>query len=240
MKVSWVTALAAAGALAATMAVAPPAGATPSAATLYQQALATTKGWSVHYVSSGTSATASNLETGDAGPASGTQEVTIHDGSVSDQASLIVIGEFTYVKGTASSLVDLMGLPSTVAAADADHWVTFSTANPDFAQIVAGVRSHDVAQELAIRGPFTLGPQKMVDGIEVDAIRGTQGGQGAKVTHAVLYVRATGRPTIVEEDTVGSAASANGQSRIVFSRWGERVRPMAPAAAITIGPVRTT
>ncbi len=240
MKVSWVTALLGAGAVAATMAMAAPADATPSAATLYRQALATTKGWSVHYVSSGSSAATSNVETGDAGPASGTQDVVIHDGSIADQASLIVIGEFTYVKATASSLVNLMGLPSTTAAADANQWVTFSTANPDFSQIVAGVRSHDVAQELAIRGPFTLGHPKTIDGYAVDAIDGTQGGQGAKVTHVVLYVRATGRPIIVEEDSVESGGSTSGQSRIVFSKWGERVRPEAPAAAITIGPVRTT
>jgi hypothetical protein len=231
------------GALVAVFLTPTSAGATASAAnaaTLYRQSLATTTAWSVHYTSSGTVAKVTNVESGDAGPASGTQQVAIHSGSMSDQASLIVIGQITYVKANVTALENLMGLSAAEAAADAEHWVLFSTANPAFSQMVAGVRSHDVAQETALKGPYTLGAPRKLDGYQVDAIRGMQVEQGAKPMHAVLYVRSTGRPLLVEEDTVGPQGQPNGEDHIVFSKWGEQIRPKAPDATITLGPVTAT
>ena len=116
---------------------------------------------------------------------------------------------------------------------DANQWILFSTANAAFSQIVAGIRSHDVAEEIALRGPFTLGASRQLDGYAVDAIRGTLEVQGAKPARAVLYVRASGRPLPVEEDTVGAQGQPNGEDHIVFSQWGEQVRPKAPDATIT-------
>ena len=78
---------------------------------------------------------------------------------------------------------------------------------------------------------------RKLDGYEVDAVRGTLDAQGAKPERAVLYVRASGRPLPVEEDTVEKKGNPNGEDHIVFSKWGERVRPMAPDATITLGPV---
>jgi hypothetical protein len=236
----WATGIVAAGALAAVLLAAPPAGAAPDAATLYRQALATTKAWSVHYTSMGSVSKVSNTETGDAGPVSGTQQVLIRRGARSDTASLIVIGQITYAKANVMGLEDMMDLSPTDAATDANHWILFSTTNTAFSQIVAGIRSQDVAQEIALKGPFTLGVSRRLDGYAVDAIRGTLNVQGAKPVHAVLYVRALGRPQPVQEDTVNAQGKPNGEDHIVFSKWGERVRPRAPDATITLGPVSAT
>src|ERR1019366_1043175 len=104
---------------------------------------------------------------------------------------------------------------------------------------VVGVRSHDVAQEVAMQGPFSFGPSRSLDGHKVDALRGTQKLQGAKKMDAVLYVRASGRHLLIEEDTVGSQGEPNGAEHIVFSKWGELVRPQAPDAAVRLGSVNT-
>ena len=56
---------------------------------------------------------------------------------------------------------------------------------------------------------------------------------------AVLYVRASGRHVLVEEDTVNAQGAPNGAEHIVFSRWGEVVRPQAPEASFTLGSVST-
>ena len=157
---SGLTGMVAAGALAAVLLGAPGAGAAPNAATLYRQSMATTQAWSVHYTSSGTVSKVSDTQSGDAGPASGTQQVLIQTGATSDQASLIVIGQITYAKANAAGLKDLMGLSTTQAATDANQWILFSTANAAFSQIVAGIRSHDVAEEIALKGPFTLGASR--------------------------------------------------------------------------------
>jgi hypothetical protein len=240
MKTLGVTGMVAAGALVAVLLGATGAAAAPDAGTLYRQAMATTQAWSVHYTSSGTVSKVSNSQSGDAGPASGTQQVLIQTGATSDEASLVVIGQITYAKANAAGLEDLMGLSATQAAADANQWILFSTANAAFSQIVAGIRSHDVAEEIALTGPFTLGASRHLDGYEVDTIRGTLEVQGAKPERAVLYVRASGRPLPVEEDTVGAQGQPNGEDHIVFSQWGEQVRPKAPDATITLGPVSAT
>jgi hypothetical protein len=211
--------------------------ATPSAASLYRQALATTTGWSVHYASDAVSSKTPILESGDAGPASGTQEILVGTGATSDQASLVVIGDITYVKGNAVALEELTQLPAELAASDAGHWIFFSSNNPLYAQVVEGVRSHDVSQEIALKGPYTLGAPRQLNGVAVDTIRGTLDQQGLKPAAAALYVRADGRHLIVEEDTVDAKGKANGAEHIVFSKWGEKVKPSAPDATISLGKV---
>jgi hypothetical protein len=209
-----------------------------SAATLYREALATTRSWSVHYASDGTVSHVSILESGDAGPASGVQEVLVGKGTtLSESASLVVIGGITYVKGNAQALVDLAGLSATEATANAGKWVQFATDDQAFAQVVVGVRSHDIADELALKAPYTLGSPRRIDGYSVDAIRGTQHFQGLKTMRAILYVRAEGRHFPVEENTVNAQGRPNGVEHTVYSKWGERVRPKAPLATVTIGPV---
>jgi hypothetical protein len=50
-------------------------------------------------------------------------------------------------------------------------------------------------------------------------------------------VRASGRHVLVEEDTVDARGRPNGSEHIVFSKWGESVRPEAPDASLTLGSV---
>jgi hypothetical protein len=216
------------------------AAAAPDAATLYHQAMATTHAWTVHYVSTSNVSHVPFRETGDAGPASGTQTIRIGQGATLDRALLIVIGDLTYVKGNELAMKDLTGLPTGEATTAMNRWVLFSSNNPTFAQVVVGVRSHDVAQEVALSGPFTLGPTTTLHGVRVDAVRGTQQVQGSKKTKAVLYVRASGRHVLVEEDTVNTQGASDGAEHIVFSQWGESVKPRAPQAALTLGPINTT
>jgi hypothetical protein len=216
------------------------AGASPSVTTLYRQAVATTKGWSVHYASEGTLSKVPVLEVGDAGPASGTQQVLIGTGTTSDIASLIVIGDLTYVKGNANALHDMMLLSDAQATATAGKWILFSTTNSAFSQVVAGVRSHDVSEELALKGPLRLGASRSLDGYKVDTIYGRFADPGYKSLRAVLYVRASGRHDIVEEDTIGANDKPNGLEHTVYSLWGERVRPLAPTTSLSIGSVRGT
>jgi len=214
-----------------------PAGAAPTAATLYREAMATTNGWRVHYSSSSDASHIPFLESGDAGPASGTQAIFVGQGASLDRATLIVIGDLTFVRGNALAMEDLTGLSSAEAATTMGHWVVFSSNNPAYSQVVVGVRSHDVAQEVALKGPYSLGRPRRLGGSAVEAVRGTLNLQGEKSMDAVLYVRASGRHLLVEEETVDAHGAPNGAEHIVFSRWGESVRPRAPEASFTLGSV---
>jgi hypothetical protein len=221
----------------------PPAGAAPASATdatsLYHEAIATTRDWSVHYASQAKVSNGSLVETGDAGPASGTQQVALGQGSQVDHASIIVIGGITYLKGNAAALRDLAGLSPGQATVAAGQWVDFATDNTALASVSDGVRSTDVAHELALSGPYALGKPRTLDGHRVESVKGTQTLRGRHV-HVVLYVRASGSHVPVEEDAATATGKPNGSFRVVYSMWGETVRPLAPQATASIGPVAST
>jgi hypothetical protein len=227
-------------AAAALCSAAPGAGAsrpTLKAPTLYHDALASTRSWSVHYVSTSTQSKVTLSETGDAGPASGTQTVSAGKGSLDDTITIYVIGGITYVKGNAGGLEALAGLDAAQAAVASNRWVDFSTTNAAFSQVVVGVRSHDVATELELKGPLALGRPRTVNGLSVDAVEGTQGDAGHRSTHVVLYVRATGNHVPVEEDSVDPRGKTTSALHVVYSHWGEQVRPQAPSGALPLAPV---
>jgi hypothetical protein len=203
-----------------------------SASTLYQDALATTHSWSVHYDSASTESKVTLVESGNAGPASASQTVTMGKGTI----TILVIGGFSYVKGNVNGLQNLAGLSATQAAEAAGQWIEFSTDNAAFAAVVVGVRSTDVAKELALKAPLSVGRSRALDGQAVDAIDGTQS-FGKKSAHVVLYVRAKGTHVPVEEDSVNAKGQDTAAEHIVFSKWGELVRPKAPKATISVGSI---
>ena len=150
--------------------------------------------------------------------------------------SILVIGGITYVKGNVGGLESLAGLSATQAAEAAGQWIEFSTDNAAFAPVVDGVRSTDVAKELALKAPLSLGHARTLDGQTVDAIDGTQK-FGKKSEHVVLYVRAEGTHVPVEEDSVNAKGQHTAAEHIVYSKWGELVRPEAPQATISVGSI---
>ncbi len=204
----------------------------PGAAALYKDAVATTRSWSVHYASNSAEAKQTLVESGDAGPASGSQTVRMGTGTI----SIVVIGGITYLRGNHDGLESLAGLSSTQATEAEGQWIEFSTDNAAFSPVVAGVRSHDLAEELALKGPLSLGPRRDLDGDAVDAIDGTQT-FAKKSQHVVLYVRAQGSHVPVEEDSVNAKGDHTTAEHIVYSNWGELVRPEAPKATISIGSI---
>lgn len=208
------------------------AATTPSAATLYKDAVATTSSWSVHYASASTESKKTLKESGNAGPASASQTVLLGKGSI----SILVIGDISYVKGNVNGLEDLAGLDSTQAAEAAGQWIEFSTDNAAFAPVVEGVRSTDLAKELALKAPLSLGHAGRLNGEAVDAIDGTQA-IGKKSERVVLYVRAQGTHVPVEEDSVNAKGQHTDAEHVVYSRWGEQVRPEAPKATISVGSI---
>jgi hypothetical protein len=150
-----------------------------------------------------------------------------------------VIGGITYLKGNAAALSDLAGLSVSQATAAAGQWVDFATDNANLASVSAGVRSADVAKELGLTGPYSIRPARTLDGTEVDAVEGSQT-IGGKHVDVVLYVRARGKHVPVEEDSVSATGNRTGLLHVVYSKWGEVVRPLAPQTVGSMGPVSST
>jgi hypothetical protein len=99
-----------------------------------------------------------------------------------------------------------------------------------------GVRSADLAKELALKAPLSLGKSRTLHGEAVDVIHGVQT-FGKKSQHVVLYVRAKGTHIPVEEDSVNAKGQTTDAERITYSKWGERVRPEAPKATLSFGSI---
>jgi hypothetical protein len=238
-----VATLAALVALAALPGSAPPASATTgsNAATLYRQAIATTKAWSVHYTSSSSQSKITLVEIGNAGPASGTQLVSMGPNAQTqpDNATIEVIGGITYLRGNVGGLENLAGFGASQATEAANQWIEFATDNSLFSAVVAGVRSSDIAKELTLKGPLTLGKPRTLDGVDVEAIEGTQK-FGKTSGRVVLYVRARGSHVPVEEDSLGANGQPSPAEHVTYSSWGETVRPEAPQATVSIGHISTT
>jgi len=203
-----------------------------SASALYNDALATTRSWSVHYASHSTESSQTLVVSGDAGPASGSQSVVMGKGSI----SILVIGGISYLMGNPDGLESLAGLSASQAAGAKNQWIEFSTDNAAFAPVVNGVRSKDLVKELALKAPLSLGHGRTLDGQAVDAIRGTQS-IGRTSLHVVLYVRSHGSHVPVEEDSVNAQGKSTSAEHITYSKWGEKVRPEAPKATISVGPI---
>ena len=125
----------------------------PSASTLYKDAVATTHAWSVHYDSSSTESKVTLVESGDAGPASASQTVTMGQGTI----SILVIGGISYVKGNADGLENLAGLSSSQAAEATGQWIEFSTDNTAFAPVVVGRPLDRPGQGAGAQGAAPLG-----------------------------------------------------------------------------------
>jgi hypothetical protein len=229
------------GAAAAALLVtpAPAAASNLDVRTLYKDAMATTKSWYVHYVSSSTQSKMTLAESGDAGPASGTQLIHLGTGSaLNDSATIDVIGSTSFLKANAGALKALAGFSAAEATDAAGQWIEFSTVNSDFSSIVAGVRSTDLSHEVTLKGSLKLGHPRTIDGVAVDAIEGKQT-LGHKSVPVVLYVKADGRHFPVEEDSLNSHGQRTAAEHIVYSSWGEPVRPKAPQASISIGHTDT-
>ena len=108
--------------------------------------------------------------------------------------TIVVIGGITWVKGNAGGLQNLAGLTRVPGGRrGAGQWIEFSTSNVAFAQVVVGVRSHDVATQLLLKGPLSLGHPRTLNGYAVDAIDGTQTSRARRSTSSSMS--APGAPT---------------------------------------------
>ena len=169
------------------------------------------------------------------GRAAGSQTVT----QGTDHITIEVIGGTTYITGDTSGLENLAGLSAAQALESAGQWIEFATGDAAFSSVVAGVRSTDVAKELELSGPLTLGRDRVIDGVAVDAVKGTQT-FGHTRTTVVLYVRAQGSHHPVEEDSLARTGQTTSAEHVTYSAWGEHVRPEAPQATLRFGSVGTT
>jgi hypothetical protein len=234
-----------AGAVAATVAavaagVAAASG-TATAATVakakYQAALKAAAAQNVHYVSKATEQGITLEVVGDTGKTSGSQVLAVQNGSITEELAVVLIGSTGYLRGNESALEKVLGLTTAQSSTYTNKWLSFPTSNGSLSELVSGLRDSEVASELAMTGPFTLGGTKVIAGQLAQAIRGTAATSSGTKVPIVLYVASTGTPRPIREVTNPNAKSSAIQGTVTFSNWGETTHPVAPATSIPLVPL---
>ena len=160
------------------------------------------------------------LESGDAGPASGSQTVIMGTGSI----SIIVIGGITYVKGNVGGLETLVGLSASQASRDrgpVDRVLHHQRS------VRSGRRRRALERHRAGAG---------VEGAALARASAHDRRDGGRRDRGDAEVRAHDEPrrplrprhgshVPVEEDSVNAKGQHTAAEHIAYSKWGEIVRP---------------
>jgi hypothetical protein len=211
-----------------------PAGSSGLAALSPKQILsraeaAATSAGSVHFQSTTQDGPSSIVFNDDSTSHGGRQYITMSGGG---QMTVLVVAGNGYVNGNATGLNSFLGLPAPTAAQMAGQWILFTSGDPGYQQVVAGVSTSSVLGEITPVGALTKTGPTRVDGQSVVGVRGAAPSSadmppGSKIT---LYVAASGRtlPASVLE------GSGSNQTHITLSQWGEHVSLAAPPHAIPV------
>jgi hypothetical protein len=224
----------AASALAATAVAGPSAAASTSAKTEYLAALRAAGTESVHYVSKATEGSDVLEVIGDTGKNSGSQVLAAQEGSSTEELEIVLIGATGYLRGNATSLQGIIGLTAAQSKTYTNVWLSFPSNNATMGALVAGLRDKGVSSELAMTGPYTSKGNKKIDGRNTRGVGGFGSESSGTKVPLVLYFNASGTPYPVEEVTNPNGKSTAIRGTIVFTKWGEKTHPKAPAKSVAL------
>ena len=171
--------------------------------------------------------------TGDAGPASGSQTVRRRaPGSI----TILVIGGITYLKGNAGGLQNLAGLSASQAdgrRGPVDRVLHRQRrVRPGRRRCPLERRRHRAAAQ----GPALPRAPAHARRHSVDAIEGTQTFARKSRARRALRPR-SGVPCPGGGGLPQREGADTATEHVTYSKWGELVRPLAPQATVSIGPV---
>ena len=141
------------------------------------------------------------------------------------------MGGVAYIRGDATAVTSFFGFPDAQVGRLANHWISVVATDADFVTVTDAVTLASALDNSTITAPFTVGAQKVIDGITVVAVTGQvpQSGGGQSAT-GTLYVSIGSDPLPVELDEVDTDGPT---STLKFSAWTVPVALVAPTGAIT-------
>jgi len=191
------------------------AGSSDAASRLVLQGLdAARAAGSFHYVSTSVASSMTQVTVGDAGATEGRQDITIGPSSF----IVLVVGQTAYLRGDASALEHNLLVPSSVASAHVQQWISLVQSDYPWASVYAAVKTSDALKDNLTFTPRSVLAPETLAGQQVVGIQGPVSGseaQGVQGT-ATLYLQAGGRHLpvrFVERGTVtGTGNSGSGNS----------------------------
>jgi hypothetical protein len=208
----------------------------PAATAKYNAAIKAVGTKGVHFSSVAKQDGATLTVTGDAGSTSGAQTLVVKNKNTTERMSAKVVGSTGYVNGNEAALADVIGLTKAESKKYAGKWLSFPLSNTSLAELVGGLLSSEVAKELEVSGPYTLGKSATVAGQQATGILGSVATESGSKVPVMVYIPASGSPLPIQEVT--NAGNAGGTSAIhgvvTFSNWGEDKSQSAPSGAFSL------
>jgi hypothetical protein len=172
------------------------------------------------------------LLVGDAGPADGQQTLT----SPKTSLDVRLVGGIAYVRAGQAVLVTVLGLPGAVANQNEGKWISVTSADPGYTQIVDSLSPASELGAYIPQGTLSLGAPTKIGGVPVVPVSGgalPQISAGLKDARATLFVRAASPHVPAGGTITGIGTDGHRQiEAVIFKGWGETIRPQVPAGAI--------
>jgi hypothetical protein len=187
---------------------------------------------SVHYVTTTSSGSVHVHMVCDVSGDRGIQRITFSRGGETGNVTVLVENRTAYVRGDAFTLHGYMLFSSSQASHYAGRWISIPHSASGYPTVAAGVTIPSLLAAIYPKGsPIRV--SGAIGGREVVGVR-VRGRQTGLHFTETLWASARGRPLPIEES---DTASNKSRQTVVFSRWNEPVRVVAPAHATPISKV---
>ncbi len=148
---------------------------------------------------------------------------------------IVLVDGVVYISGNRQGLISYFGLPASSGSALSGHWISFGSTDQGYQTFLSDVELPAVLKSVTPTGVLAREKSTNLAGRPVIAIAG-KGPAGE--TRGVLFVQSNGTGLPVEAViSNGSGKKASGEI-VRFSRWGEKVDPVAPTGAVSVDALK--
>jgi hypothetical protein len=193
---------------------------------------------SFHFVERNPSSTPVRVLVGDAGVGDAQQTLSAGDGVF----EVRLLARVAYLRAPSGTLESVLGLSTAVSSAHAGKWLSLTSGAKGYGQIVAALRPDSELDSFIPQVPLVLGKSTKLHGIAVVPVSGaapTLAAIGALNARATLFVSTSAPYRPVGGVITGTDVHGRLQSdEVAFTRWGARIRPIAPSGAVSVASLK--
>jgi len=201
---------------------------------LSQATTAAEKQTTVHFSVKSSNATEGLTVVGNDGTHSGTEKITLHEGSKSGSVEGRFVDGKVYFKADDFGLQSYLGVKTSLDSRYANHWLSLSSSDAEYASASASMTVKATMSQIEVDAPTLAKGTTQVNGVTVKQIKGTVAtSDGETGSQAVLDVAAKGAPLPVEFTESGTVDQHTATGIITFSAWGKPLAVGAPRGAET-------
>jgi hypothetical protein len=192
------------------------------------------KAGTVRYTITTQSGSAKQIVTGDANTTGGAVVVTNSTGTL----RVVVIGDTGYIQSDAPALQGALGVSSAVADANANKWISVTSADSQFSELATATSFTSTLAEFTPGGNALHLTEKTVAGRRVGLINGVGKSSVAVQSYAIQLAVTTKRPVLPVAGAVTVQGNGKTATQIaVFAVWGKPLTLTAPANPIPLSAI---